>query len=183
MLGQQVFDQRPVERIPFQPAQEQLAKGAQGRQGVAELVHEQLQLVVLLGQGAAQPLLLQIQAQGLGEAAGRGLEPLGQGLGPGPDPAVHPQGANQLGTIAQGQPATGHGLGQGGQLQGGGVGAGGQGLGRIGPLADRLEGGLAVVRGDGEIHHQGHQVGAITELGQLLPQQGDQAGGDRRHRH
>ena len=100
MLGQQVFDQRPVQRIPLQPAQEQLAKGAQGRQGVAELVHEQLQLVVLLGQGAAQPLLLQIQAQGLGEAAGRGLEALGQGLRPGPDPAVHPEGANQLGTIA-----------------------------------------------------------------------------------
>ena len=124
LLGQQVFHQRPVEWIPFQPTQKQLAEGAQGGQRVAELVHEQLQLVVLLGQGAAEPLLLQVQAQGLGEAAGRGLQALGQGLGPGPHPAVHPQGADQLGPIAQGQPATGDGLGQGGQLQGGGVGAG-----------------------------------------------------------
>ena len=135
-------------------------------------MHQQPQLVVLLGQGAAQPLLLQVQAQGLGEAAGGGLEALRQGLGPGPLAAIHPKGADQLGPIAQGQPAAGHGLGGGGQIEGGGIGAGGQGLARVGPLADRLEGRLAVVRGDGQVHHQGHQVGAIAELGQLLLQQG-----------
>jgi hypothetical protein len=102
LLRQQVFHQGTVERIPLQTAQQQLAEGAQGRERVAQLMHQQPELVVLLGQGAAEPLLFEVQAEGLGEAAGRGLEPVCQGLGPGPLAAVHPQGAHQLGTIAQG---------------------------------------------------------------------------------
>ncbi len=64
---QQVLHQRPILRITLEASLEQLSKGAQGGQGIAHLVHQQAQLLLLPLQLLTQALVLQIQQQGLSE--------------------------------------------------------------------------------------------------------------------
>jgi hypothetical protein len=54
--------------IAIESTPEQLSKGAQGRQGIAQLMDQQLELVVPKGQLSAESLLLQIELERFGEA-------------------------------------------------------------------------------------------------------------------
>ena len=67
-------------------------------------MHQQPQLVVAMVEFAAQALLLHVEPERFGEAAGCGLKAFAEAFGPGPMIGIHPQGAEQEGVIAQGQP-------------------------------------------------------------------------------
>ena len=88
----------------FNPAQQQLREGAQGRQGVAHLVHQQIALTPLPLQLALPALLLQVQQQGLSQHLGRALQALIEELWPLPLGAIDPQSTNHSGLLPQGQP-------------------------------------------------------------------------------
>ena len=64
MLGQQALHQWLVAAVSVQPLAQQLPKGAQGGEGIAKLVHQQLQLVIALAEFATEPLPFQIEPQG-----------------------------------------------------------------------------------------------------------------------
>ena len=96
------------------------------REGWGEVAEERAETRDRLFRKAkAEPLLLEIESQGLRQAAGGGIEPLRERVGPGPAVGIHPQGAQQQGAIAQGQPAPG--LIEGGQPGGGQVAQGVEG--------------------------------------------------------
>ena len=92
---QQVVHQAEVGLIAIEAAPQQLAKGAQGRQRIAQLMHQQAQLVLPAGEFPAQLLLIHIQPQRFGEAAGGGFEARFQDGGPGQLVRIHPQGPQQ----------------------------------------------------------------------------------------
>ena len=100
-----LFDNQPVhnDHIAFRTLQ----NAHLGKEVIAQLVHQQLELVVAASQFLAQPLLLVVQPQGLGEAEGGGLQPQREWFRPGPAIGIHPQGPQQQRTIPQGQPAPG----------------------------------------------------------------------------
>ena len=85
LLGEQPLHQGAVVAVLLQAAQQQVAEGAQGGERIAELVHQQAQLLLLEREAMAQALPLPIQPQGLGQSQSHRLEPLAQRLGPGAD--------------------------------------------------------------------------------------------------
>ena len=99
LLAQQVVHQRLVGAVAFEATPEQLPKGAQGGQGIAQLVDQQLQLVIPEGQLPPEPLLLQIELERFCEAERGGFESIAEGRRPGPAVRINPQGSEQKGAI------------------------------------------------------------------------------------
>ena len=99
LLAQQVVHQRLVGAVALEATPEQLPKGAQGGQGIAQLVDQQLQLVIPEGELPPEPLLLQIELERFCEAERGGFESIAEGRRPGPAVRINPQGSEQKGAI------------------------------------------------------------------------------------
>ena len=104
-LRQQTFHQGAVVAVLGEPLAQQMAEGAQGRQRIAQLMHQQAQLFILAVQAPLQPPLLQVEAERFGEAERHRLEALPQRLGPVAMAGFHLQGSEQQLLVAQRQPA------------------------------------------------------------------------------
>ena len=175
-LLQQSLHQGAVAGIVFKPAPQQLAERAQGRQGIAQLVHQHLQLLPLLVQAQLQLVVLQIEAESLGEAMAHGQKPPLQGLRPGQVAGFHQQGAQQRPPLAHGQPAAVfRGLAQ---LAVAGEGA--QCPAGTGPVTDRNQiRSPAVICWFSDVHHHRGHITAVGELGQLGVDQAQKPLGNR----
>ena len=101
LLGEQPFDQGFVLVVVVHALEQQLAEGAQRRQGIAQLVHQHIQLFTLALQLLAQALLFEIEAERLGEAARHRLQPLAERVRPGHHLGFHLDGPQQHLLVAQ----------------------------------------------------------------------------------
>ena len=70
--------------VCFKPPQQQLGVGAQGRQWIAQLMHEGAQLIVLLAEFLAQLQAFQVSPQGVTDRGSTAPHPLVQGQRPTP---------------------------------------------------------------------------------------------------
>ena len=138
-----------------------MAEGAQGGEGVAQLVQQQAQFCLLLLEGLLQLLLFQIKAERFGKTQGDGLEPLPEAVWPGHHAGFHLDRAQQHPLVAQRQPAP--------LLRWQAQRTAGfdrrQGSAVTRPLADWYKDGGVGFTGLGDINHQGAEVAAISELG------------------
>ena len=162
-LLQQVLHQFTVAVAGLEPAQQQLAEGAQGGQGIAQLMHEHAQLVLLVLEGMVQPLALQIETEGLGEAQHCGLQPVVEIGGPGQGPGFHLDGPQQDALVPQGQPAAL--LGRDAQRAVSPYGWQCPAAAR--PLPHRHQGWGGAIARFGQVDHKGLQILAVAELIEL----------------
>ena len=79
---EQPLDQGPVFAVLVQTAQQQVPEGAQGGEGVAQLMHQKPQMFFAGQQAGLESLPLAVDPQGLSEGQGHGLEALAQAFGP-----------------------------------------------------------------------------------------------------
>ena len=138
-----------------------MAEGAQGGEGVAQLVQQQAQFCLLLLEGLLQLLLFQIKAERFGKTQGDGLESLSEAVWPGHYAGFHLDRAEQHPLVAQRQPAP---L-LGGQAQRAARFHRRQGSAVTRPLTNRYKDWGVGFAGLGDINHQGAEVAAISELG------------------
>ena len=174
LLRQQALDQRPVLAVLVEAAQEELAKGAKRRQGIAQLVQQDVELGLLPSEGLLQLLLFQIQAEGFGQAEGNGLQSLAEAFRPGHRKGFHLDGSKQHVLVAQRQPAAFFGRGP----QGAVCFHGRQDAAGAGPLANGHQAwppAIAWLGANTRLSHvdnDGVHITPVGKLGQLKAQQG-----------
>jgi hypothetical protein len=91
-LIEQTLDQGAAIGVLVQAAQQEVPEGAQGREGVAQLMHQKPQMFFAGQQAGLESLPLDVDPQGLGEGKGHGLEALAQAFGPNSAQGFHLQG-------------------------------------------------------------------------------------------
>jgi len=74
LLLKQVLHQGAMAAVRVEASEQQLGVGAQGRQRIAELMHQQMQLLPLGFELVEQAPAFQVKAQALGQGCGTGLK-------------------------------------------------------------------------------------------------------------
>ena len=107
MLLQQVFHQLSVVAVWAEPSQQQLGIGAQRRQGIAQLMHHQIDLHLLLVELFLQAAPFELKAEASGDCPCSGLQTLIEVVAPlGTAVGFGPQGAQKQMVLPQGVPAS-----------------------------------------------------------------------------